>query len=122
MKRHVTAFVISDFIDNSPSIEHALSIAGNKHDVVGLHIYDERETALPAVGMIKLKDAETGEYLWVDSSSSKVRRMYTDYWLKRKANLDILLKKSGVDYVSINTSEDYVKSLVALFKKREHKL
>lgn len=43
--------------------------------------------------------------------------MYTDYWLKRKANLDILLKKSGVDYVSINTSEDYVKSLVALFKK-----
>ena len=122
MKRHVTAFVISDFIDNSPSIEQALSIAGNKHDVVGLHIYDERETALPAVGMIKLKDAETGEYLWVDSSSSKVRRMYTDYWLKRKANLDILLKKSGVDYVSINTSEDYVKSLVALFKKREHKL
>ena len=122
IKKRCTAFVISDFIQNDQSLENALSIANNRHDVVALRIYDERETALPAVGMIKLKDAETGEYLWVDSSSSKVRRMYTDYWLKRKANLDILLKKSGVDYVSINTSEDYVKSLVALFKKREHKL
>ncbi len=122
MKRHVTAFIISDFIDNNPAMEQALSIAGNKHDVVGLHIYDERETVLPAVGMIKLKDAETGEYLWVDSSSSTVRKMYSDYWQKKKMKLDTLLKKSGVDYVSINTREDYVKSLVALFKKREHKL
>jgi uncharacterized protein (DUF58 family) len=122
MKRHVTAFLISDFIDNNPAIEQALSIAGNKHDVVGLHIFDERETELPPVGMIKLKDAETGEYLWVDSSSSRVRRMYSDYWKSKKIKLDTLLKKSGVDYVSINTKDDYVKSLVALFKKREHKL
>lgn len=122
MKRHVTAFVISDFIDNNPNIEQAFSIAGNKHDVVGLHIFDERETELPAVGMIKLKDAETGEYLWVDSSSSAVRKMYSDYWQNKKNKLDTLLKKSGIDYVSINTREDYVKSLVALFKKREHKL
>jgi uncharacterized protein (DUF58 family) len=122
MKRHVTAFLISDFIDNNPAIEQALSIAGNKHDVVGLHVYDERETELPPVGMIKLKDAETGEYLWVDSSSSRVRKMYSDYWQTRKTKLDTLLKKSGVDFVSINTKDDYVKSLVALFKKREHKL
>lgn len=122
MKRHVTAFLISDFIDNNPAIEQALSIAGNKHDVVGLHIFDERETELPPVGMIKLKDGETGEYLWVDSSSSRVRKMYSDYWKSKKIKLDTLLKKSGVDYVSINTKDDYVKSLVALFKKREHKL
>lgn len=122
MKRHVTAFVISDFIDNNPTIEQAFSIAGNKHDVVGLHIFDERESELPAVGMIKLKDAETGEYLWVDSSSSTVRKMYSDYWQTKKNKMDTLLKKCGVDYVSINTREDYVKSLVALFKKREHKL
>ncbi|MEI6143652.1 MAG: DUF58 domain-containing protein [Mariniphaga sp.] len=122
MKRRVTAFVISDFMDNLSSMEQALSIANNKHDMVGLRIYDERETELPSVGMIKLKDAETGEYLWVDSSSRRVRESYSNYWSEKNRNLDILLKKTGLDYVNISTREDYVKSLVALFKKREHKL
>jgi len=122
MKRRVTAFVISDFMDNLSSMEQALSIANNKHDMVGLRIYDERETELPSVGMIKLKDAETGEYLWVDSSSRRVRESYNNYWSEKNRNLDILLKKTGLDYVNISTREDYVKSLVALFKKREHKL
>ena len=122
MKRRVTAFVISDFMDNLSSMEQALSIANNKHDMVGLRIYDERETERPSVGMIKLKDAETGEYLWVDSSSRRVRESYSNYWSEKNRNLDILLKKTGLDYVNISTREDYVKSLVALFKKREHKL
>ena len=122
MKRRVTAFVISDFMDNLSSMEQALSIANNKHDMVGLRIYDERETELPSVGMIKLKDAETGEYLWVDSSSRRVRESYSNYWSEKNRNLDILLKKTGLDYVNISKREDYVKSLVALFKKREHKL
>ncbi|MEI6678002.1 MAG: DUF58 domain-containing protein [Mariniphaga sp.] len=122
MKRRVTAFIISDLMDNLSSMEQALSIANNKHDMVGLRIYDERETELPSVGMIKLKDAETGEYLWVDSSSSRVREAYSRYWSDRNKKLDSLLKKTGLDYVNISTREDYVKSLVALFKKREHKL
>jgi uncharacterized protein (DUF58 family) len=122
MKRRVTAFIISDLMDNLSSMEQALSIANNKHDMVGLRIYDERETELPSVGMIKLKDAETGEYLWVDSSSSRVRETYSRYWSDRNKKLDSLLKKTGLDYVNISTREDYVKSLVALFKKREHKL
>jgi uncharacterized protein (DUF58 family) len=122
MKRRVTAFVISDFMDELPRMEQALSIANNKHDMVGLRIYDERETELPAIGMIKLKDAETGEYLWVDSSSRVVRETYSRHWSERNKQLDSLLKKTGLDYVNISTREDYVKSLVALFKKREHKL
>ena len=122
MKRRVTAFIISDFMDKLPPLEQALSIANNKHDVVGLRIYDEREAEMPSVGMIKLKDAETGEYLWVDSSSSRVRETYRQYWSDRNKQLDSLLKKTGLDYVNISTREDYVMSLVTLFKKREHKL
>ena len=122
MKRRVTAFIISDLMDNPASMEQALSIANNKHDMVGLRIYDEREAELPSVGMIKFKDAETGEYLWVDSSSRNVRETYRKHWSERNKQLDNLLKKTGLDYVNISTREDYVKSLVALFKKREHKL
>jgi uncharacterized protein (DUF58 family) len=122
LKRRVTAFVISDFMDNLQNMEQALSIANNKHDMVGLRIYDERETFLPSVGMVKLKDAETGEYLWVDTSSSKVRETYSKYWTDKNKQLDNLLKKTGLDYVNISTREDYVKSLTSLFKKREHKL
>lgn len=122
MKRRVTTFIISDLMDKSPLMEQALSIANNKHDMVGLRIYDEREAELPAVGMIKFKDAETGEYLWVDSSSKSIRESYRKDWSDRNKQLDSLLKKTGLDYVNISTREDYVKSLVSLFKKREHKL
>ena len=122
MKRRVTAFIISDLMDSPASMEQALSIANNKHDMVGLRIYDEREAELPSVGMIKFKDAETGEYIWVDSSSRNVRETYRRHWSERNKQLDSLLKKTGLDYVNISTREDYVKSLVALFKKREHKL
>lgn len=122
MKRRATVFVISDFMVDIPSLEQSLSIANNKHDVVALHIYDEREKELPDVGMVKLKDAESGEYLWVDTSSRQARNAYAQYWVKKKRNLDNLLSKIGLDYISISNREDYVKSLVALFKKRERKL
>ena len=118
IKKRCTAFVISDFIDNNTDLEMALNIANNKHDVVALKIYDEREKELPPIGMIKLKDAETGEYVWIDSSSSKIRQQYSQWWQKNAARLDAMFKKGGVDYVFINTNEDYVKSLMTLFKRR----
>jgi uncharacterized protein (DUF58 family) len=99
-------------------MEMALSIANNKHDVVALKIYDDRERELPPIGMVKLKDAETGKYVWVDSSSQKIRKIYSEFWNKHVARLDTLFKKCGVDYVSIDTREDYVKSLMTLFKRR----
>ncbi|KJF42695.1 DUF58 domain-containing protein [Draconibacterium sediminis] len=118
IKKRCTAFIISDFMDDNKDLEMALSIANNKHDMVALNIYDKRETELPSIGMIKLKDAEKGNYVWVDSSSRKTRKLYADWWIKHMGRLDVMFKKSGVDYVSINTNEDYVKSLMTLFKKR----
>jgi uncharacterized protein (DUF58 family) len=118
IKKRCTAFVISDFIQKDESLENALSIANNRHDVVALRIYDERETRLPDIGMIKLKDAETGDYVWIDTSDTKARNTYRVWWKKLSAQLDNSFKKSGVDYVNISTNHDYVKSLISLFKKR----
>lgn len=118
IKKRCTAFVISDFMDDNKELELALTIANNKHDMVALNIYDEREKELPSIGMIKLKDAEKGNYVWVDSSSRKTRKLYADWWIKHMGKLDVMFKKSGVDYVSVNTNEDYVKSLMTLFRKR----
>lgn len=118
LKKRSTAFVISDFMDDHPDMEKALSIANKKHDVVALKIYDERETELPPIGLVKLKDAETGSYIVVDSSSATTRKMYNDWWLNHKNKLDVLFKKCGVDYTLVNTREDYVVSLMNLFKKR----
>jgi uncharacterized protein (DUF58 family) len=118
IKKRCTAFVISDFIQKEVNLENALSIANNRHDVVALRIYDERETELPNIGMIKLKDAETGEYSWVDSSDRLARSIYRKWWIDLSAQLDNSFKRSRVDYVSISTNHDYVKSLISLFKKR----
>jgi uncharacterized protein (DUF58 family) len=118
IKKRCTSFIISDFIQNEPDFDKALTIANNKHDIVALRIYDERETKLPPIGMVKLKDAETGEYVWVDSTSKKVRDSYEKWWRQTSDRLSTTFKKSGVDYVDINTNEDYVKSLMTLFKKR----
>jgi len=118
LKKRSTAFVISDFMDDHADMEKALSIANKKHDVVALKIYDERETELPPIGLVKLKDAETGNYIVVDSSSVTTRKMYSDWWKNHKNKLDVLFKKCGVDYTLVNTREDYVVSLMNLFKKR----
>lgn len=118
IKKRCTAFIISDFMDDHPALEMALSIANNKHDVVALNVFDERERELPAIGMVKLKDAETGQYEWVDTSSRKIRNLYSGYWKKRMELLDARFKKCGVDYVSVRTNEDYVKSLMTLFRRR----
>jgi uncharacterized protein (DUF58 family) len=118
IKKRCTAFVISDFIDNNKELKHALTIANNKHDIVAIRIFDEREALLPSIGMVKMKDAETGEYLWVDTSSAKVRGAYAHWWKEMNLQLDNAFTKNGVDYVNVNTREDYVRSLMTLFKKR----
>lgn len=118
IKKRCTAFVISDFIDNNKNLQRALNIANNRHDVVGLRIFDEREVNLPPIGMVKMKDSETGNYVWVDTSSPSVRGYYTHWWNELNTQLDNAFTKTGVDYVNINTREDYVRSLMTLFKKR----
>ncbi len=118
IKKRCTSFIISDFIQNEADLDKAMTIANNKHDMVALRIFDKREAELPPIGMIKLKDAETGQYTWVDSSSKKVRDSYSKWWHQTNQKLDVMFKKSGIDVAHIDTSEDYVKSLMTLFKKR----
>jgi len=118
IKKRCTSFIISDFIDDNPEMEMALSIANNKHDVVALKIYDDRERELPKIGMLKVKDAESGNYVWINSNSRQTRKIYNDWWKKHTAVLDVMFKRCGVDYVFINTKEDYVKSLMSLFRRR----
>jgi len=123
IKKRSTAFIISDFIDDNPQtglprFDEALKIANKKHDVIALKIYDKRETELPDVGLIRLKDAETGQFSWVDTSSEQVRNHYSGWWRKNEQLTNEILSKSGVDFVSISTDEDYVKPLIKLFKKR----
>ena len=118
IKKRCTAFVISDFIQQDPNLENALSIANNRHDVVALRIYDERETRIPDIGMVKLKDAESGKYTWIDTSDRKARNTYRLWWKDLSYRLDNSFKRSRVDYVSISTNHDYVRALMSLFKKR----
>lgn len=117
IKKRCTCFVISDFIDEH-DFAHALAIANRKHDVVALRVYDPRENQLPPVGMMYLRDAETGEQMWVDTSDKKLREAYEEYAFVREKELDAIFKRSGVDVANIRSDEDYVRALITLFKKR----
>ena len=117
LKKRCTAFVISDFIDNG-DYRNAMTIANRKHDVVAIQVYDRRLAELPRVGLIKVRDAETGEELFIDTSSSKVQNAQREWWRNQKAKVEDTLKRSRVDYVSIRTDGDYVKALMNLFAQR----
>lgn len=117
IKKRCTTFMISDFIDIQ-DYNNALTIANRKHDIVALQVYDNLETQLPSVGLMKVMDAETGTERWVDTSSKRVRQVYQDWWKKQQENMQTSFNRSKVDNVSVRTDEDYVKALMALFKKR----
>ncbi len=117
IKKRCTAFLLSDFIDNK-NFEKALMIANKKHDVVALQFYDKREQSLPSVGLLKIKDAETGHDMIVDTSSKKVRELYASSWEKHQLELNQLFNKCRVDAVAVNTEDDFVKSLITLFRIR----
>ena len=117
IKKRCTAFLISDFIDKG-GFKDALTVANRKHDLVAIQVYDKRETELPSVGLMKIKDAETGTERWIDSGSARVREAYKTWWENRQATMSDTFKKCRVDAVSIRTEDDYVKALIALFDKR----
>ena len=116
IKKRCTAFIISDFRDKGYA--RSLQVANNKHDVVALHIYDRRETSLPAVGLIRVREAESGRERWIDTSRSKVRESYAIKWESHVEMMNEIFTRAGVDSASIRTGEDYVKPLMMLFKKR----
>ncbi len=116
IKKRCTAFIISDFI--APEFEKALMIASKKHDLVALQVYDVKDTEIPDVGLLKVQDAESGKVMYVDTSVSSVRQLYRDKWQQRQSVIKRSFSKTGVDIVSVSTSEDYVKALIALFRMR----
>lgn len=117
MKRRCTSFVISDFYDRKDFTKE-MEIANRKHDVIAIQVYDPRAKFLPDVGLIKVCDAETGHEMVVDTSSAKLRRAHTRYWMEREDALRHVFSKSQVDWTSIATNEDFTKSLIGLFKQR----
>lgn len=116
IKKKSISFLISDFM--APDFEDATRIANRKHDLIAVQIYDPRETELPPVGLMKLQDAETGNWRWVDTSDSQTRLAYRNWWVNRQQKLSQLFRKCGVDNTSVRTNEDYIKPLINIFKNR----
>jgi len=122
IKKRCTAFLLSDMLDtdenSAPRYEEALKIAAGRHDLSVINIYDPREREIPDVGLIRIRDAETGHGMWVDSSSPKVRRSFAQWNKDLYEDTIHLLRRYKVDNVSISTNQDYVKELISFFKNR----
>jgi uncharacterized protein (DUF58 family) len=117
IKKRSTAFVISDFMEDK-DFSDALKIANKKHDTIALRIFDKHEHELPRMGLVKFKDAETGELKWMDTNSELVRKNYVAQGKKREEKLINVFNRAGVDVAHINTKLPYIKPLMNLFKKR----
>ena len=117
IKKRCVTFMLSDFIDEN-DYKNALTIANRKHDIVAIQVYDRRLAELPDVGLMKVRDAETGHEQWIDTSSAKLRNAHHTWWKERQVRLAETFTKSNVDSVSVRTDQDYVKSLLNLFAKR----
>ena len=121
IKRKCTAFLLSDLMDvdaqGKPNYEEALKVAVNRHDLSVVNIYDPRERELPDVGLVRIRDAESGEQMWVDTSSKAVRAHYAQWGKDVLRNSTVLFNRFKVDSVSIGTHQDYVKGLISLFKQ-----
>ncbi|MGC1514828.1 MAG: DUF58 domain-containing protein [Maribacter sp.] len=116
MKKKAIVFVLSDFMD--ADYERTLKITGNKHDVTGIRVYDEREESIPNLGMVQLKDAETGKLQLVNTQSKKVRQAYAAYNNERVQYFKESFTKSGCGVLDCRVDESYVKKLLGYFKRR----
>ena len=122
-KRRCTAFLISDCISDwwrsktaAQDMEKAVMITANRHDINVIQIYDRRDAELPNVGLLKVKDAETGQRIWIDTAVKSVRDNYAAAWKNQQSALATLLTKTGTNSITIRTDEDYVKALMQLFR------
>ena len=122
MKKKCTAFLLSDMLDvdaeGRPRYEDALKVAVNRHDLSVLKVYDPRERAIPDVGLVHVKDSETGDAAWIDTGSRKVREAYAEWFRTVGENEDRLFKKYRTDTIDIATGEDYVSRLMLFFNRK----
>lgn len=116
LKKKAIVFVLSDFMDDS--YEHKLKIAAKKHDVTGIRIYDEREENLPSLGLVQVQNAETGSYTWVNTSSASARKRYHAHYKDQVDYFYRAFRLSGSGYMNCRVDENYVKKLLAYFKRR----
>ena len=116
-KRKSVVFFISDFIDLN--FWDSLKIVNRKHDLIGIHLYDEVEYNLPDIGLVKVEDPESKDSFWIDSSNKSVRKTLRDHLILEKEKLMQNAKKIGFDIISISTKEDFIDPLMAFFKMRE---
>lgn len=122
IKKKCTAFLLSDMLDvnddGSPRYEEALKVAVNRHDVSVIEVYDPRERSIPDVGLVHIKDSETGRAAWVNTSDRKMRQAYEQWFRNVEQTSSRLFMKYNVDKVGVALDEDYVKALMTLFKNR----
>jgi uncharacterized protein (DUF58 family) len=115
-RKKSVVFLISDFTNDD--YEKAMRITNRKHDLVVIKIYDPREKEIPAIGLVRLKDNETGEEIVIDGSSKNLRETLSARWNARDARLSDFLDRSGIDFVSLDDTAPYIKTIVQFFKKR----
>ena len=122
IKKKCTAFLLSDMLDvnkdGSPRYEEALKVAVGRHDLSVIEVFDPRERSIPDVGLVHIKDSETGQSAWVNTSSRKVRQAYEEWFANVAGTSSRLFMKYNVDKVSIGVDDDYVKGLMTLFSNR----
>jgi uncharacterized protein (DUF58 family) len=118
-KRRSVVFLISDFQDRG--YERALRVAKRRHDVIPIVVADQREFAIPNMGLVEFRDAETGEVAWLDTSSRRHRQLYEAHAKKLSEERDRTLTKLGMDAIHVYTGEDFVDPLRKFFHRREKK-
>ncbi len=116
VKKRAICFLLSDFLDHG--FDHALRITSRKHDLVAIHVEDRGEAQLPNAGWLLIRDAESGETRWINSSSKSVQKALKSEYIERKSKLKESFGKAGVDFISLKTDEPYIQPLMTLFKKR----
>ena len=122
IKKKCTAFLLSDLLDvdgtGAPRYEEGLKVVAGRHDVSVIKVHDPRETTIPPMGLVHIKDSETGRAVWVNTDSRKVRTEYSAWFSSLAQKESALFNKYGIDNIDVATDSDYVKGLMALFSRR----
>jgi uncharacterized protein (DUF58 family) len=116
MKKKVIVFILSDFMDEN--YEHTLKIVGKKHDVTGIRVYDKHDASIPNIGMVPMRDAESGKTVLVNTASKRTRNAYSAYYNKSVDYFEKTFSHSGAGIISSRIDESYVKKLLGYFKNK----
>jgi len=133
-RQNSIVFLLSDFLDGNGGrqgsaeairakrvevgFEDALKVAGKKHDLIGIKVYDKMDMELPSIGLIDAEDSETGRRQWVDTGDYLVRTNYQQYFFNQTEQCKSIFHKAGCDLLHLRTDEDYVKILQRFFVGR----